>query len=234
MDRSYHSIQSSRSVESQPQSIVHQIIRLEKRVGKKVKKMFASKKHGDSKKSIGTEATQDSATASVDLTQSFHLESEDEYSVSSSSSSDSSCGCSSFQGSLDASIDLEWDFQTIDQNTFITKVLMDTMSETSYIIHFFNSDCLEYFDYEDQLTQILLDASSQDFELYRMNSQMAPLFTAKLAIDASKSTLIHVRKGKVVSRLEDLSDSKSIEQVRDWLVEAKDNEDFASARLPVS
>ena len=106
MDRSYHSIQSSRSVESQPQSIVHQIIRLEKRVGKKVKKMFASKKHGDSKKSIGTEATQDSATASVDLTQSFHLESEDEYSVSSSSSSDSSCGCSSFQGSLDASIDV--------------------------------------------------------------------------------------------------------------------------------
>ncbi|CAJ1970136.1 unnamed protein product [Cylindrotheca closterium] len=241
LDTSYHSIQSTCSAESKPQSIVHQIIRLEKHVEKKAKKMFASRKKNGTKKnkkSVGTaSSTKDSLSTSISGTKSLNLESEDDHSLSSSFAWEESVACSSIQGSLDASqldFDEECDFETIDQNTFITQVLMDTLSETNYVIHFFSDDCLEYFDYEDQLTQVLVNSASKEFELYRMSSQMAPLFTSKLGINPELSTLIHVYKGKVLSRLDDLANQKSMEEVKEWLREAGESQDFAGARHPLS
>ncbi|KAL3928944.1 MAG: hypothetical protein SGBAC_012427 [Bacillariaceae sp.] len=180
--------------------------------------------------------------ASMSLTQSDHIESEVEESLRTSCSSsflEQSSVCSSLQGSmdastLDASLDLAWDFQTIDQNTFITQVLMDTLSETNYVIHFFSEDTLEYFDYEDKLTQIIVNSASKEYELYRMSSQMAPLFTTKLNIDPEQSVLIHVVKGKVVSRLDDLSNPENREQVKEWLRERGSQRDFAGVRHPLS
>lgn len=210
---------STCSAESQPQSIVHQIIRLENKVEKKVKKIFGNKGNKKSLnppkplscgKSLATataSASKDDGVSVCSLSsmESFFLDDHDDVPAS---------------GPLDADLDL--DFETVDQNILLSKVLMDTVSGANCFVHFFNED-YDYHESEDYIIQLLASdssCSSKNLELYRVSSQKAPLFTARLGIDIEKSTLIHVRNGKILRRLNDLSSAESRHLLKqEWLTE---------------
>eukprot|EP00980_Cylindrotheca_fusiformis_P011123 scaffold2557_cov121-Cylindrotheca_fusiformis.AAC.6 len=86
-------------------------------------------------------------------------------------------------------------FETLNQNEFVDRVLIDGCNDLDMIVHFYNEDTTFSFHIEEKLLKIVQQPSRCDFVLYRIEASMAPYFTSKLQIDASKTTVLRFKNG---------------------------------------
>lgn len=222
-----HSIMAS---SAEPQSIVHKVIRMveKNKVGDKIQLL---------RRSSSTRSFRSSVTSKL----SSPTKSKQDRRYSTTAASTAEIQDSIWEYSLSELLEVEegeqdqtpllMSFETIRQNDFVEKVLMDVASQITFIVHFFNDASSACWETEKCLAEVLFDAipsSEDDYVCYRINSQMAPYFTSRLRIDPnSPSTLLQLINGQVTGRLTGSLGNQSRSKIQEWLMPTNNGNSFS-------
>ena len=125
------------------------------------------------------------------------------------------------------------EFEIVNQNEFVDNVLIDNCSDTDCIVHFRNESSPLSTDVEGRLLEVLRDTPKRKFELYCIDSQMAPYFTKKLNINKEEPTLLRFKNGKLIGRISFESFERCCCNLEQWLKDTEQNYDFGSLSVPV-
>lgn len=98
-------------------------------------------------------------------------------------------------------------FVPLNQNEFLIECFMtNECSDITFIVHFDAEESALSDSIEDVILIRSMEAGSH-CQCRRVNARLAPLFTAKLGIDASQPTVLAIRNGTIISRISDISSS---------------------------
>lgn len=176
---------------TEPQSIIHQALRLRKKVGMSLPKPSLRRSH----KSLTSVSTCTAANT-------FNTD-DDDRSV----------------GSLSVH-DFEYPkFKTVDQNMIFQECFVEVTSDANFVFHLYNEESLIMCRLEEQLTNLIQDSPS-NYKCRRINAKLAPLFTAKTDIDTGKSTVAVVKNGKIISHIS-LVSSEDFWELKEWMAETE-------------
>lgn len=120
------------------------------------------------------------------------------------------------------------EFEIVNQNEFVDNVLIGNCSDMDCIVHFSNEESQLSFDVEDHLLELLRDGSKKKFDLYHINSGMAPYFTSKLDINKEEPTLLRFKNGKLIGRISFVSFESCFCNLEQWLKDSEQRDDFGS------
>lgn len=108
-------------------------------------------------------------------------------------------------------------FVDLDQNEFLMECFMtNECSDVTFLVHFHAEDSALSEHIEDIILIRTMEAGS-NCQCRRVNSRLAPLFTAKLGIDPEQPTVVAIRNGSVIHRISDIS--SGCWELERWLVD---------------
>jgi hypothetical protein len=95
------------------------------------------------------------------------------------------------------------EYRTINQIEFMTDCLTNTNG--SFLVHFYVEDSFVSENIDKRMEQLAVAQSR--YHCLRINSRLAPLMTAKLNIEKERPTVVAIEDGLVVSRISELFSS---------------------------
>jgi thioredoxin-like negative regulator of GroEL len=160
---------------NQPQSIVHQVIRLERKLVTAVSNLNRNRRHSQMSRRQGSSNSTFLAKKTAANSESF-----------------------SFALPLEA---VE-DYHTINQNEFMVDHLVNFKNEPVFV-HFFVEDSAVSKAIDQQMKQ--LTSSQPRCRFLRINTKHAPFVTAKLHVSSDRPTVAAMKNGSVVNRMSGFS-----------------------------
>jgi hypothetical protein len=181
-----------------PQSIVHQVVRLERKIARTFSGRFGTRweqeKAVELPSSVSERWEQEKA---VELPSSVFV-------VEKSSIQDDETTVSTAAASTTSNIDstLVHEYRTINQIEFMVDCLIENTNEY-FLVHFYIEDSSVSENIDKQMEQ--LAAGESRHHCLRISSRLAPLMTAKLNIQKERPTVVAMKDGSVVSGISEFS-----------------------------
>ena len=201
---------------TEPQSIIHQIIRLEQRIVRNVRKAHLrrrnsrylrnlNKKNGD----LDSTCCETDATISDTERQSTHFVASQQASFAVESSDslsllDESAEFTAQQGRC----------QTISQNYFLSDLMINAQESQVSYVHFYDNESNVTSKIDKRLRQ--LESLYPQSRFYRIDSNLAPFIAAKLKIRPGKPALVAMMHGALLNKISDFSDDID-DEVNTWV-----------------
>jgi hypothetical protein len=185
-------------METEPQSIVHQVIRLQR----KIAHAFLKRRGRFGRQELGKIV--ELPSSSVFVVEKSPIQDEDSHTTVSTATT-------STTGSLDSTLVVH-EYRTINQIEFMMECLIANTNE-SFLVHFYFEDSFVSENIDKQIEQ--LAASPSRYRWLRINSRLAPLITAKLKIQKERPTVVAMKGGSVVSTISEFS-SPDCRELGSW------------------
>ncbi len=188
----------------EPQSIIHQVMRLEKRFLHAVssitrRKTRRSRTKDDEIDLVSTPEKHVVSDEFTDFTEATQLDSTI-FSLQGSSQHSKEGSGASF-------------CRTLDQSTFLSDLMITPVSSEVTFVHFFMNDSEISQDIDMQLER--LEGIHPLCRFARIDSSMAPYITRRLNIQSDKPTVVALKNGKLVNRISDFTEDCS--ELENWV-----------------
>jgi hypothetical protein len=177
---------------TEPQSIVHQVIRLER----KIARAFLRRRSRFGRKELGKveEIPSSSVIVVENVLEKSPIQDDNPHATV-------SAAIASMKSRLDFTLVVH-EYRTINQIEFMVECLIANTNEC-FLVHFYVEDSFVSENIDKKIKQ--LAASPSRFHWLRINSRLAPLITAKLKIQKELPTVVTMKDGSVVRRISEFS-----------------------------
>jgi hypothetical protein len=183
---------------SKPKSIIHQVVRLER----KIVRTISSKKSGPKRalgrlssalfspeRSAKNESSVKEDFPSLDLSETIFNDDEDQ-------------SLATLESAFDVASDRQC--RSIDQHQFITDCLFDS-NDNLFIVHFYLEDCPISAALDREIEEIVASGHQSTCKFLRIGASRALCVSAKLRIRTDKPVVVAMKNGCIVDKISDFN-----------------------------